>query len=70
VEVSRVEINEMKINGKNTESNVDLNDGRVGWKYPLKSKEISDACENFFKKRGMKRYTITGKEKNDLPEMQ
>lgn len=31
----------MKINGKNAESNVDLNDGRVGWKYPLNSKQIS-----------------------------
>lgn len=51
----------MKVNGKNTESNVDLNDGRVGWKYPLNSKQIAKACDNFFKKRGMKQYTITGK---------
>jgi hypothetical protein len=51
----------MKVNGKSTESNVDLNDGRVGWKYPLNSKQISKACEDFFKKRGMKQYTLTGK---------
>lgn len=51
----------MKVNGKNTEANVDLNDGRVGWKYPLNSKQIAKACDNFFKKRGMKQYTITGK---------
>ena len=53
----------MKINGKNTEANVDLNDGRVGWKYPLNSKQINKACEDFFKNRGMKRYTLTGKPK-------
>jgi len=53
----------MKINGKSTERNVDLNDGRAGWKYPLNSKQISKACEEFFKKRGMKRYTLTGQEK-------
>ena len=57
------QINEMKINGKSTERNVDLNDGRAGWKYPLNSKQISKACEEFFKKRGMKRYTLTGQEK-------
>jgi hypothetical protein len=63
VEVQRQQVNEMKINGKDIEGNVDLNDGRVGYKYPLNSKEISKACEDFFKKRGMKRYTITGQEK-------
>ena len=51
----------MKINGKDIEGNVDLDDGRVGYKYPLNSKEISKACEDFFKKRGMKQYTLTGK---------
>ena len=51
----------MKINGKETESNVSLDDGRVGWKYPLNSRQIVKACEDFFKKRGMKQYTITGK---------
>jgi hypothetical protein len=61
--LSRVEINEMKINGKDTESNVELDDARVGWKYPINSKQIAKACDDFFKKRGMKRYTITGKEK-------
>jgi len=61
VEVQRQQVDEMKINGKDIEGNVDLNDGRVGYKYPLNSKEISKACEDFFKKRGMKRYTITGK---------
>lgn len=61
----------MKINGKKAESNVSLDDGRVGWKYPLNSKKISKACENFFEKRGMKQYTLTGrpKKKNELPEM-
>jgi hypothetical protein len=59
--LQRQQVNEMKINGKSTESNVDLNDGRVGWKYPLNSKQISKACEDFFKKRGMKQYTLTGK---------
>jgi hypothetical protein len=53
----------MKINGKDTESNVDLDDARVGWKYPLNSKQINKACEDFFKKRGIKQYTLTGKEK-------
>ena len=53
----------MKINGKNTEANVNADDGRVGWKYPLNSKQINKACEDFFKRRGMKRYTLTGKEK-------
>ena len=51
----------MKINGKDTESNVELDDARVGWKYPINSKQIAKACDDFFKKRGMKQYTITGK---------
>jgi hypothetical protein len=63
VEVPRKQVNEMKINGKDTEGNVDQDDARVGWKYPLNSKQIVKACEDFFKKRGMKRYTITGQEK-------
>jgi hypothetical protein len=63
MEVQGQQVNEMKINGKNTEANVDLNDGRVGWKYPLNSKQINKACEDFFKNRGMKRYTLTGKPK-------
>jgi hypothetical protein len=63
VALPRQQVDEMKINGKNTEANVDADDGRVGWKYPLNSKQINKACEDFFKKRGMKRYTITGKEK-------
>jgi hypothetical protein len=33
-------------------------DGRVGWKYPLKSKEIVQACEKFFENRGMKKQTF------------
>jgi hypothetical protein len=53
----------MKINGKDMEGNVELDDSRVGWKYPVNSKQIAKACDDFFKKRGMKRYTITGKEK-------
>jgi hypothetical protein len=53
----------MKINGKDTEGNVDFDDARVGWKYPINSKQISKACEDFFKKRGMKQYTLTGKPK-------
>lgn len=53
----------MKINGKNSEANVDLDDGRVGWKYPLNSKEIVRACESFFKKRGMKQYDCRGRVK-------
>jgi hypothetical protein len=59
--LSRVKINEMKINGKDMEGNVELDDSRVGWKYPMNSKQIAKACEDFFKKRGMKRYTLTGK---------
>lgn len=61
----------MKINGRTKESNLDFNDGRVGWKYPLKSKEINDACEAFFRKRGMKQYDFSGKTKkdNELPEV-
>lgn len=51
----------MKINGKNTEANVDADDARVGWKYPINSKQINKTCEDFFKKRGMKQYTLTGK---------
>lgn len=53
----------MKINGKNSESNVDQNDGWVGWKYPFNSKQIVRACEDFFKKRGMKQYDCRGREK-------
>jgi hypothetical protein len=53
----------MKINSKDMEGNVDQDDARVGWKYPLNSKQINKACEDFFKKRGMKRYTLTGQEK-------
>jgi len=63
VEVPRKQVNEMKINGKDTEGNVDQDDARVGWKYPLNSKQIAKACEDFFKKRGMKRFTLTGQEK-------
>ena len=48
----------MKVNGKQSVSNVTLNDGRVGWKYPVNSKEISKACEKFFAKRGMKKATF------------
>lgn len=61
----------MKINGKETEGNVDLDDGRVGWKYPLNSKQINKACEDFFKNRGMKQYNFAGipKKKNELPEV-
>jgi hypothetical protein len=60
----------MKINGKDTEGNVDQDDARVGWKYPLRSKEISKACENFFEKRGMKQYKFSGRpKKNELPEV-
>ncbi len=61
----------MKINGKDVESNVGMDDGRVGWKYPLRSKEISKACEDFFEKRGMKQYNLCGrsKKKNELPEV-
>jgi hypothetical protein len=60
----------MKINGKDVESNVGMDDGRVGWKYPLRSKDIAKACENFFEKRGMKQYNFAGRpKKNDLPEV-
>lgn len=60
----------MKINGKDIEDNVDLDDARVGWKYPLNSKQINKACENFFKKRGMKQYDCAGRlKKNELPEV-
>ena len=53
----------MKINTKDIEGNVDLDDARVGWKYPLNSKQISKACEDFFKKRGMKQYDCAGRPK-------
>jgi hypothetical protein len=53
----------MKINGKITEGNVDQYDARVGWKYPLNSKQINKACEDFFKKRGMKQYNLCGRPK-------
>jgi hypothetical protein len=66
MEVQGVKVNEMKINGKEAESNISLDDGRVGWKYPLRSKEISKACENFFKKCGMKQYDCAGNLKNEL----
>jgi hypothetical protein len=59
--LQRQQVNEMKVNGKDVEGNVDQNDARVGWKYPLNSKQITKACEEFFKKRGMKQYTLTGK---------
>jgi len=45
----------MKVNGKNNAENLSNDDGRVGWKYPFNSKEISKACEKFFDKRGMKK---------------
>jgi hypothetical protein len=61
VALQRQQVNEMKVNGKDVEGNVDQNDARVGWKYPLNSKQITKACEEFFKKRGMKQYTLTGK---------
>ena len=51
----------MKVNGKDTEGNVDQDDARVGYKYPVNSKQINKACEDFFKNRGMKQYTLTGK---------
>lgn len=53
----------MKVNGKNLEENVDFNDGRVGWRYPLNSKQINKACEDFFKKRGMAQYNLCGRPK-------
>ena len=59
--LSRQQVDEMKVNGKIIEGNLDQDDARAGWKYPLKSKQIVKACEDFFKKRGMKQYTITGK---------
>ena len=60
----------MKINGIDFEGNVDKNDARVGWKYPLNYKEINKACENFFKKCGMKQFDFGGKpKKNELPKM-
>ncbi len=61
MEVQGKQVNEMKVNGKEMEGNVKGDDARVGWKYPLNSKQISRACEEFFKKRGMKQYTLTGK---------
>jgi hypothetical protein len=54
----------MKINGKNNTENLSNDDGRVGWKYPLNSKEIVKACEKFFDKRGMKKPTFMGNVKN------
>jgi len=48
----------MKINKKLHVDNLSSDDGRVGWKYPLKSKEIVKACEKFFEKRGMKKQTF------------
>ena len=48
----------MKVNGKNNAENLSNDDGRVGWKYPFNSKEISKACEKFFEKRGMKKPTF------------
>lgn len=53
----------MNINNKQVESNVDFDDARVGWKYPLNSKQIARACEDFFKKRGMKQYDCRGRVK-------
>jgi len=63
VEVQGKQINEMKINGKDMEGNVELDDSRVGWKYPVNSKQIAKACEDFFKKRGMKQYDCAGRPK-------
>jgi hypothetical protein len=48
----------MKINKKLHVDNLSSDDGRVGWKYPLNSKEIVKACEKFFEKRGMKKQTF------------
>lgn len=60
----------MKINGKEIESNVSLDDSRVGWKYPLRSKQISKACEDFFEKRGIKQHNMCGRnKKNELPKV-
>ena len=50
------QINEMKINGKEIEQNVSLDDGRVGYKYPHSSRSISKACDKFFEKRGLDKY--------------
>ena len=61
MEVQRKQVDEMKINSKDMEGNVDQDDARVGWKYPINSKQINKACEDFFKNRGMKQYTLTGK---------
>jgi hypothetical protein len=58
MEVQGIEINEMKINKKLHVDNLSSDDGRVGWKYPLNSKEIVKACEKFFEKRGMKKQTF------------
>jgi hypothetical protein len=52
------QVNEMKINKKLHVDNLSNDDGRVGWKYPLKSKEIVQACEKFFENRGMKKQTF------------
>jgi hypothetical protein len=54
------QVDEMKVNGKNNTENLSNDDGRVGWKYPLNSKEIVKACEKFFQKRGMKKNTFMG----------
>jgi hypothetical protein len=48
----------MKINKKLHVDNLSNDDGRVGWKYPLNSKQIIKACEKFFEKRGMKKPTF------------
>jgi len=48
----------MKINGKNNTENLSNDDGRVGWKYPLNSKEIGRACDKFFDKRRIKKATF------------
>jgi hypothetical protein len=50
----------MKINKKLHVDNLSSDDGRVGWKYPLNSKEIIKACEKFFENRGMKKHTFMG----------
>jgi hypothetical protein len=52
------QVDEMKVNGKYNAENLSNDDGRVGWKYPFNSKEISKACEKFFEKRGMKKATF------------
>jgi phage-related protein len=52
------QVNEMKVNKKHQVDNLSSDDGRVGWKYPLNSKEIVKACEKFFEKRGMKKPTF------------